>query len=175
LWPRWGQNVKQKAAIGGLPRLNPVRPGAYQRQVDRECSMRHKYLIAGLAVIFSLSAAPAFATICLGKTMTTGEIVDVINAAHGCGRAMKIFEDCAYTASGDIQLGAAVEKKCEADFRGRLGRSEKQAYQRKMRVCDHKYDNESGTMYRSFTASCRAQVAQHYSQRALKAAGPKPR
>jgi hypothetical protein len=133
--------------------------------------MRHKYVTASLAVVLSLSAAPALATICLGKTMTSDEIVDVINAAPGCGRAMKIFEDCAYTSSGDIRLGAAVEKKCEADFRGRLGRREKQAYQRKMRVCDHKYDNESGTMYRSFTAFCRAEVAQRYSREARKTSG----
>ena len=33
---------------------------------------------------------------------------------------------------------------------------------------DRKYRNESGTMYISFTAFCRAEVAQRYSQRALK-------
>jgi hypothetical protein len=84
---------------------------------------------------------------------------------------MKTFKDCAYTASGDVQLGAAVEKKCERDFLGHLGRPEKQAYQRKMRVCDRKYQNESGTMYLSFTAFCRAEVAQRYARQARKAAG----
>ena len=104
--------------------------------------------------------------------MTLDEIVATINAAQGCERAMKVFESCAFTASGDVELGAAVEKKCEADFRSRLGQSEKRAYQGKLRVCDHKYDNESGTMYRSFTAFCRAEVAQRYARRALEAAGP---
>jgi hypothetical protein len=130
--------------------------------------MRHKYVIASLAVALSFSAAPALAAVCLGKSMTSDEIVDVIRAAPGCERAMKVFETCAYTASGDIQLGAAVEKKCEADFLDRLRRPQKRAYQRKMRVCDHKYDNESGTMYRSFTAFCRAEVAQRYSCQARK-------
>ena len=44
----------------------------------------------------------------------------------------------------------------------------KKAYQREMQVCDRKYRNESGTMYISFTAFCRAEVAQRYSQKALK-------
>ena len=87
---------------------------------------------------------------------------------------MKIFQDCEYGASGDIRFGAVVEKKCEADFLARLKAPEMRAYQRKMRVCDRKYDNESGTMYRSFTAFCRAEVAQRYSQRARKVAGPSP-
>jgi hypothetical protein len=133
--------------------------------------MRHKYVIASLAIVLSLSAAPALAAVCLGKSMTSDEIVEVIKASPGCKRAMQVFETCAYTASGDIQLGAAVEKKCEADFLDRRRRPAKQAYQRKMRVCDHKYDNESGTMYQSFAAFCRAEVAQRYSRQARKTSG----
>lgn len=94
----------------------------------------------------------------------------MINAAPGCERAMKVFEACEYGTSGDIHLGAAVEKKCEADFLKRLKAPQKLTYQREMRVCDRKYENESGTMYRSFTAFCRSEVAQRYSRRALKAA-----
>ena len=41
-----------------------------------------------------------------------------------------------------------------------------------MGACDRKYRNESGTMYRSATAFCRAEVAQRYSQKALKQASP---
>jgi hypothetical protein len=40
-----------------------------------------------------------------------------------------------------------------------------------MRVCDRKYRNQSGTMYLSFTAFCRAEVAQRYSRQVLKTAG----
>ena len=100
-----------------------------------------------------------------GKSMTLDEIVDAINAAPGCERAMKVFEACEFGASGDVRLGAAVEKKCEGDFLGRLKAPQKQAYKREMGVCDRKYRNQSGTMYLSFTAFCRAEVAQRYSQR----------
>jgi len=138
----------------------------YQGEVGKEHAMRFGPHTAILAALLSLAAAPALASICQGKSMTLEETVDVINASHGCERAMKVFRDCAYTASGDIRLGAVVEKKCERDFLGHLGTAEKRAYQRELRVCDHKYDNESGTMYRSFTAFCRAEVAQRHSRRA---------
>jgi hypothetical protein len=125
-----------------------------------------------LAVVLTLNAAPAQAGVCQGKSMTLDEVVDTINATSGCDRAMKVFEDCELSSSGDIRLGAAVEKKCERDFLGRLEAPRKQAYQREMGVCDRKYQSESGTMYRSFTAFCRAEVAQRYARQALKAAGP---
>ena len=134
--------------------------------------MRLKSILAVMAAILSFSAGPALASICLGKSMTLDETIDAINATPGCERAMKLFEDCEYGTSGDIHLGAAVEKKCERDFRARLKQPQKQLYQSEMRVCDRKYQNEDGTMYRSFTAFCRAEVAQRYSRRALKAVHP---
>ena len=134
--------------------------------------MRFKSISAVMAAILLFSAGPALASICLGKSMTLDETIDAINATPGSERAMKLFEDCEYGTSGDIHLGAAVEKKCERDFLARLKPSQKQLYRREIRVCDRKYQNKDGTMYRSFTAFCRAEVAQRYSRRALKAAHP---
>lgn len=131
-----------------------------------------KSILAVVAVFLSLSAGPALAAVCLGKSMTLDDIIDAINAAPGCERAMKLFEACEFGTSGDIHLGAAVEKKCERDFLARLKEPQRHLYQREMRVCDRKYQNEEGTMYLSFTAFCRAEVAQRHSRQALKAAGP---
>jgi hypothetical protein len=119
----------------------------------------------------SLGAAPADAAVCLGKSMTLDEIIAVIDAARGCQRAMKLFQDCEFGTSGDIHLGAAVERKCEAGFLDRLKAPQKRAYQRAMGACDRKYENESGTMYRSFTAFCRAEIAKRYARKARNA-GP---
>jgi hypothetical protein len=99
------------------------------------------------------------------------DIITALNKTSGCDAAMKVFAACEHGASGDVDFGAVVEKKCEADFLVRLKASEKLSYQREMRVCDRKHRNESGTMYLSFTAFCRAEVAQRYSHRALKTAG----
>ena len=131
--------------------------------------------LAILAVVVSVAAHPARAMVCMDKSMTLDEVVEAISTQNGCESAMKVFRDCELTASGDVQLGAAVEKKCEADFKPGLSAAQAQAYQREMRVCDGKYRNKSGTMYVSATAFCRAEVAQRYSQRALKAAGQKAR
>lgn len=132
-------------------------------------------LLAVVAVVLSAAGHPARAMVCMDKSMTLDEVADTISAQKGCDSAMKVFRDCELTASGDVALGAAVEKKCEADFKPGLNAAETQAYKRAMRACGGKYRNKSGTMYLSFTAFCRAEVAQRYSQRALKAAGQKAR
>jgi hypothetical protein len=124
--------------------------------------------LAVLAVISWIAGSPALAAVCMDKSMTQDEIIAAINGAQGCDEAMKIFEDCEYVASGDVLLGAAVEKKCEADFRSRLTAAGKKGYQREMGVCDRKYAKESGTTYRSFTAFCRAEIAQRYSRQQRK-------
>jgi hypothetical protein len=137
--------------------------------------MRFKPCLASLAVILSLAGASARAEDCPAKSTQMDDIVVALNKAPSCDRAMKVFEACEFGASGDVQLGAVVEKKCEGDFLSRLKDPQRRAYQREMRVCDRKYRNESGTMYVSFTAFCRAIVAQRYSHRAQKLAGSSPR
>jgi hypothetical protein len=106
---------------------------------------------------------------CQAKSTMMDDVIVALNEAPGCDRAMKVFEACEYGTSGDVQFGAVVEKKCERDFLARIKDPQKHLYQREMRVCDRKYRNQSGTMYLSFTAFCRADVAQRYSRRALKA------
>jgi len=128
--------------------------------------------LAILAVVLSFAAAPARAEDCPAKSSGMDDIVAAVNDAPSCDRAMKVAEACAYGASADVQFGAAVEKKCEGDFLGNLKAPRKRAYAREMGACDRKYRNESGTMYRSATAFCRAEVSQRYSQRALKQASP---
>jgi len=131
--------------------------------------MRFGLGLAVLAVIFSCDADPARASICLGQSMTHEETIAAIGATSGCDKAMKLFKDCAYTASGDVLLGEAVEKKCEVDFLRRLSAVEKRAYQGELKRCDEKYRGKQGTMYLSFTAFCRAEVSQRYARQARKA------
>jgi len=131
--------------------------------------MRYRSALAALALVMSL-AAPARAEDCPAKSTQMDDIIAALNAAGSCDAAMKVFQACEYGASGDVQFGEAVEKKCESDFLAKLQAKQKAAYQREMGVCDRKYRNQSGTMYISFTAFCRAEVAQRYSRQALKAA-----
>jgi hypothetical protein len=139
---------------------------------SKEHAMSFRPCLAGFFIALSLVAQVAQAEECPAKSTQFDDIVVALNEAPSCDRAMKIFEACEFGASGDVGLGAVVEKKCEGDFLPRLKDSERQLYQREMRVCDRKYRNQSGTMYLSFTAFCRAEIAQRYARRALKAAQP---
>ena len=133
--------------------------------------MTLKSCLAAIGLVLTLGSAEAATMACPAKSNQMDDIIASLNAAKGCDAAMKIFEACEYTASGDVQFGEVVEKKCEADFLDKANASKKQAYRRELGVCDRKYRNESGTRYISFTAFCRVQVAQRYSKRMRKAAG----
>ena len=124
--------------------------------------MRSKFIPAIVVIATTLAAVPARAEDCPASGMD--DIVAAVNATPSCDRAMKVFEACALGASGDVQFGEAVEKKCEDGFLAKLKSPQKRAYDKDMQVCDRKYRNESGTMYISFTAFCRAKVAQRYSR-----------
>ncbi len=127
----------------------------------------------GLVLGLSLGMAQAATMECPARSTQMDDIIASLNAAKGCDAAMKVFEACEYGASGDVQFGEVVEKKCEPDFLGKADAAKKQAYKRELGVCDRKYRNKSGTMYISFTAFCRAEVAQRYSQRMRRAAKAK--
>jgi len=130
--------------------------------------MRFRSRLAAVAIILSFSD-PAPAEDCPAQSTGMDDIIAALNAAKGCDAAMRIFRACEYGASGDVQFGAVVENKCESDFLDRLKAPQKAAYQREMGVCDRKYRNQSGTMYISFAAFCRAEVARRYSDQAKKA------
>ena len=125
----------------------------------------------GFVLGLSLGTAQATQMECPAKTMQSEDVVASLNAAKGCDAAMKVFEACQYGASGDTELGEVVQKKCEADFLDKANASKKQAYKREIGVCTNKYRNKSGSMYVSFAAFCRAEVAQRYAKEMRKAAG----
>ena len=132
--------------------------------------MRTNSILTIPAIVLSLGAAPVRAEVCPAKPSSMDDIIAAVNAAPGCDRAMKVFEACQSGASADVQFGDAVEKKCESDFLAQLRPPQTRAYQQEMQVCDNRHRDQSGTMYLSFNAFCRARVAQRYSQQTLKAA-----
>ncbi|WP_311976924.1 hypothetical protein [Bradyrhizobium diversitatis] len=177
--PPEGRNVKQKAGHFGLAagRVERCAGTRHQWGYKESLAMLSRSCLVGLALLVLEGAlrGAAYAEECPAKSTSMDDVIAVLNAAPGCGPAMKLFEACAYGASGDAQFGEVVEKKCEADFVGQQKPPQKLSYQRELQACDRKYRNKSGTMYISATAFCRAEVAQRYSQQALKAAGQKAR
>ena len=116
------------------------------------------------AIAFQSAAAMAAGQDC--PTTDGEEIERLIAEAPSCDRSMALFRICAYGASGDVGLGTLVRKKCEADFLGKLSKPERRRYDRWIRFCERRYEQEAGTVYRSFQAFCIAGVAQAYARRA---------
>lgn len=102
-------------------------------------------------------------------TLDHKEIEELLRQAPSCQRAVAVFEICQFGSGGDVDLGAVVTEKCEADFLGELTAAQRRAYEREQKACSRKYRNRSGTMYRSFEAFCGAYVARNYSTKGLKA------
>jgi hypothetical protein len=94
--------------------------------------------------------------------------IDIIQAgiekAPSCAKAASIAKDCAFGASGDVPLAAAVTKVCEKDFLAGLSASMRKSYKKQTDACTAKYAHESGSMYRSFEAFCQSGVAEHFSK-----------
>jgi hypothetical protein len=99
------------------------------------------------------------------------QILDLLGHAPTCEKSLALFQDCAYGASGDVGLSEVVIGKCEGDFLTRLNRSQRRAYEVEQKRCGRKYQKESGSMYRSFEAFCRANLAKALARRF--AEGPK--
>jgi hypothetical protein len=119
--------------------------------------------------VLCISAFMALSTLVLAAecpTLDLEEQAQFLGKAPSCDAAMKRFEACQRGSSGDRRLGEIVIKKCERDFLSKFSKPERNAYGRKIKMCWHKYANESGTMYRSFEAFCAAVIAQNYARRA---------
>ena len=93
---------------------------------------------------------------------------DAIEQAPSCEKAAEIYGLCTWGSSMDIQFADAAIRKCEADFLDKLTPQQRRGYDRAKSRCGRKYARESGTLYRSFEASCSVTLAKTYWQRAAK-------
>ncbi len=118
-------------------------------------------VIAALSVL--AFCAPSLATAadleCPVQSLAQDDIEKAINDAPTCDASLALFQRCGSAASGDVSLGSVVTGKCEAVFAGKLSAAQDRAYSRAKTVCGKKYEEEDGTMYRSFEAFCYAQAA----------------
>jgi hypothetical protein len=125
-------------------------------------------LLSAIAVLAAVAAPAVAAEECPSDL---DERIGLLEQAPTCARSLALFERCSYGASGDVALSQPVIKKCEGDFLTKLSTSQRQAYDRQQKRCARKYQDQSGTMYRSFEAFCSANLAKDYARRLAK--GPK--
>ena len=132
-----------------------------KRRITRKELMKRSIAIA-LSILATLAAPAAALAEC---TVERDVLDDALKQAPSCAAAYRLFEDCELGASGDVPMGEVVQEKCEADFLGKLDAARKADYRRQLFVCDHKYAKQTGTMYRSFEAFCRAGAARDFANR----------
>ena len=94
------------------------------------------------------------------------ETIKLLTNAKTCKQANDLLGQCSWNTSMDVQFADVVQNKCEKDFLAALPHVRRAAYATKIKRCDTKYANKSGTMYVSFSATCKAGVAAKYSARA---------
>jgi hypothetical protein len=118
-------------------------------------------VIAALSILAlcAPSLAGAADLECPVGSLAFDQIEKAVQDAPSCDASLAIFRRCGAGASSDVALGGIVTGKCEAAFDGKLSAAQNRAYSRAKTVCGTKYEEEDGTMYRSFEAFCYAQAA----------------
>lgn len=125
-----------------------------------------------VAIFLVFAATGSAAEQC--PTRAGDEILALLDQAPTCETSLALFQVCAYGASGDVGLSEVVIDKCESVFRARLSRSQRRAYQAGQARCARKYRNESGSLYRSAEAFCRADLAKSFADRFAKGPAGQP-
>lgn len=89
--------------------------------------------------------------------------IAMIQGVGSCWRASEIAEQCAWGSSADIQTVAAALAVCEAEFMPHMSSADRGLYNHLQRLCEEKYKDMDGTMYRSMASFCRLKAAGFFS------------
>jgi hypothetical protein len=92
-------------------------------------------------------------------------VIAAVRQASDCERAFKITEACAFGDSKTNTLLGVVETKCEPLFMKKASPAVKMAYKKVQERCDKIAEKNSGTMYQSFAAVCRAEKARDFAHK----------
>jgi hypothetical protein len=90
------------------------------------------------------------------------KILEAIDGGGSCYVAAGIAESCAFGSSLDVQLVASATAVCERGF-GEMTDAHEHAYDTLLGKCAAKYENESGTLYRSMNAFCNLEVTKLFT------------
>lgn len=91
------------------------------------------------------------------------KISEAIDGAGSCYTAAGIAEACAFGSSLDVSFVASATAICERGFAA-MTAAHKAAYETLLGKCGAKYENESGTLYRSMNAYCNLEVTHLFNQ-----------
>jgi hypothetical protein len=92
-------------------------------------------------------------------------VMAAVRNAPNCERAVKTLEACQFGDSKTNRLLEIVETKCEPLFMPKASKAVKTAYKKAQAGCDRIAEKNSGTMYQSFAAVCRAGKARDFARK----------
>jgi hypothetical protein len=92
-------------------------------------------------------------------------VIAAVRSAPNCKRAVKTLEACQFGDSKTNRLLEVVETKCEPLFMTKASTAVKTAYKKAQERCDIIAEKNSGTMYQSFAAVCRAEKARDFARK----------
>jgi hypothetical protein len=92
------------------------------------------------------------------------DVLSALRNARSCRGAAQTYRACTRTTTQDVEFAEIAVSKCESGFLGRLKPKQRTSYRRQMSQCERKYARETGTMCRSFAASCRVNVALRFAR-----------
>ena len=109
-----------------------------------------------------MSLSTASAAEC--PAVSTEAVVSTLRNARSCRGAAQTYRACTRATTQDVEFAEVVVGKCESGFIARLKPKQRASYRRQMSRCERKYARQTGTMYRSFEASCRVNVALRFAR-----------
>ena len=79
----------------------------------------------------------------------------LIAKADSCYAAQNLAEACAYGSSLDVSTAGEAYQVCSAELaKNRPSKELSNTLKKMVSLCNKRYENEQGTMYRSFNAYC---------------------
>lgn len=128
---------------------------------------RHFALAA--AITFGGSEFAAESPVSDAQSESAGGYVEAVLAAvrnaPNCQRAVETLEACQFGDSKTNRLLEVVETKCEPLFMTKASTAVKTSYKKAQERCDMIAEKNSGTMYQSFAAVCRAEKARDFARK----------
>ena len=118
----------------------------------------------GLPFVFLVTMSVSAASAAECPAASTDDVLSALRNARSCRGAAQTYRACTRATTQDVEFAEVVVGKCESGFIARLKPKQRASYRRQMSRCERKYARQTGTMYRSFEASCRVNVALRFAR-----------
>lgn len=123
----------------------------------------HRLRLSVFLVLIVVSSVEAQDTCHLGVGNPADTVKNALRAQTSCSAAANLLRQCAWGSRADTGFAPIVIEKCEAEFLDKLSATGKDNYRTEFQLCGYEYARHKGTLYRSETVLCQADVAARFA------------